>query len=45
LIEADEHELATVRAVLVRHGLLAEDTPAAPKARDTTASSVQATRT
>ncbi|HEV3092922.1 MAG TPA: 4-hydroxy-tetrahydrodipicolinate synthase [Solirubrobacteraceae bacterium] len=29
LIEADEHELAEVRSMLVRHGLLAEDTAAA----------------
>jgi 4-hydroxy-tetrahydrodipicolinate synthase len=29
LIEADEHELAEVRAMLIRHGLLAEDTAAA----------------
>jgi 4-hydroxy-tetrahydrodipicolinate synthase len=38
LIEADEQELAAVRATLVRHGLLAADADAAQGARETAAS-------
>jgi 4-hydroxy-tetrahydrodipicolinate synthase len=44
LIEADEHELAAVRAMLLRHGLLAEDAPAASTARET-ATGARATST
>jgi 4-hydroxy-tetrahydrodipicolinate synthase len=44
LIEADEHELAAVRAMLVRHGLLSDTAPTQPGAR-ATASSARTTHT
>jgi 4-hydroxy-tetrahydrodipicolinate synthase len=44
LIEADEHELSAVRAMLVRHGLLDEGTPTPSSARETV-SSARATHT
>jgi 4-hydroxy-tetrahydrodipicolinate synthase len=45
LIEADEHELSAVRAMLVRHGLLEEGTPAPSSSTRTAAPSVRATHT
>ncbi|HEY2631466.1 MAG TPA: 4-hydroxy-tetrahydrodipicolinate synthase [Solirubrobacteraceae bacterium] len=44
LIEADEHELSAVRAMLIRHGLLDEDA-SAPSRTHETASSVRTTHT
>lgn len=41
LIEADEHELSAVRAMLVRHGLLDGDTSTSPSSMRATASSAR----
>jgi 4-hydroxy-tetrahydrodipicolinate synthase len=45
LIEADEHELSAVRAMLVRHGLLDEDTSMPPSSTRATASSTRTANT